>query len=140
MANDFGLGGGGVSYDNDQRFRLWVVQIYFLIGVKVNRQVQLTRKVYLSRKYTHYIHFNYNFLTLFIDFSKDLKLFYWHLVFPQYILTKIKYILNNVYIIPLTKKQKFDQLFIVKNYWGGGGGVTTPQAPPSRHAPDFKPL
>ena len=110
----------------------WVVQIYFLIGVKVNRQVQLTRKVYLSRKYTHYIHFNYNFLILFIDFSKDLKLFYWHLVFPQYILTKIKYILNNVYIIPLTKKQKFDQLFIVKNNWGGGGGggVTTPQAPP----------
>ena len=53
-------------------------------------------------------------------------------MFPQYILTKIKYILNNVYIIPLTKKQKFDQLFIVKNYWGG---VTTPQAPPSRHAP-----
>ena len=50
-------------------------------------------------------------------------------MFPQYILTKIKYILNNVYIIPLTKKQKFDQLFIVKNYWGGGG-VTTPQAPP----------
>ena len=63
VANDFGL--GGVSYDNDQRFRLWVVQIYFLIGVKVNRQVQLTRKVYLSRKYTHYIHFTYNFLTLF---------------------------------------------------------------------------
>ena len=64
----FRIGGGGgveVSYDNDQRFRLWVVQIYFLIGVKVNRQVQLTRKVYLSRKYTHYIHFNYNFLTLF---------------------------------------------------------------------------
>ncbi len=56
---------GGVSYDNDQRFRLWVVQIYLLIGVKVNRQVQLTRKVYLSRKYTHYIHFNYNFLALF---------------------------------------------------------------------------
>ena len=48
-------------------------------------------------------------------------------MFPQYILTKIKYILNNVYIIPLTKKQKFDQRFIVKNYWGG---VTTPQAPP----------
>ena len=37
-------GGGGVSYDNDQRFRLWVVQIYFLIGVKVNRQVQLRGK------------------------------------------------------------------------------------------------
>ena len=54
-----------MSYDNDQRFRLWVVQIYFLIGVKDNRQVQLTRKVYLSRKYTHYIHFNYDFLTLF---------------------------------------------------------------------------
>ncbi len=28
----------------------------------------------------------------------------------------------------------FDQLFIVKNYWGGGG-VSQPPSPPSRHAP-----